>query len=302
MRVVIAGATGFIGRALSEALHKDYEVVALSRDARRAARLIGDVATVLEWDGRSTGSWVRQAEGALAIINLAGENLATGRWTLSKKSGILQSRVNSRRAVVDAVKQVEDKPRVVIHGSAVGYYGIRGDEELDENSSSGKGFLADVCRKSELLLDELEATGVRWVIARSGVVLGQGGGALANMIRPFRFHLGGYPGNGGQWLSWISLDDEVAALRFLMENEHLQGAYNLTSPQPVTMKQCCKTLGAVLGRSAWLPVPAFALRLAYGEMADEMLLAGQRVLPGRLLEAGFEFRYADLKSALTGVL
>jgi len=302
MRVVIAGATGFIGRALSEALHKDYEVVALSRDARRGAKSIGDFATVLEWDGRSTGSWVRQAEGALAIINLAGENLATGRWTLSKKSGILQSRVNSRRAVVDAVKQVEDKPRVLIHGSAVGYYGIRGDEELDETSSSGKGFLADVCRKSELLLDELEAIGVRWVVARSGVVLGQGGGALANMIRPFRFHLGGYPGSGRQWLSWISLDDEVAAIKFLMENEHLQGAYNLTSPQPVTMKQCCKTLGAVLGRSAWLPVPAFAVRLAYGEMADEVLLAGQRVLPKRLLEAGFEFRYADLKSALTGVL
>jgi uncharacterized protein (TIGR01777 family) len=302
MRVVITGATGFIGRALCEAFHKDYEIIALSRDASRAAQSVGNWAKVVEWDGRTTGSWFKQADGALAIINLAGENVASGRWNESKKAGILHSRRDSSRAVLDAIKQVKTKPTVVIQASAIGYYGSRRDEPLDEASKPGEGFLANVCRQVENLAEDIVNLGVRCVIIRTGVVLGRNGGALARFVQPFRFFLGGHLGSGRQEFSWISLDDEIAAIRFLMEHESLRGAFNLTAPQPVTMKEFCKTLGKVLHRPAWTRVPAFALRLALGKMADEMLLSGQRVLPKRLLDAGFEFRYTEVEKALSAVI
>jgi len=301
MRVVITGATGFIGRALCKELHKDYEVIALSRDSNRAAKSVGDWAKVVEWDGRTTGSWIQHADGAFAIINLAGENIASGRWNKSKKAGILHSRLDSARAVLAAIKQVNEKPGVIIHASAIGYYGSRRNERLDETSPVGKGFLADVCRKSEIIASQIEAEGVRCVVIRTGVVLGNDGGALPGIMRPFRFFLGGHPGNGRQWFSWISLDDEVAAIKFLMENENPKGVFNLTSPLPVTMKKFCRKLGWVLRRPSWLFFPGFIMRLALGEMADEMLLSGQRVLPKRLLEASFEFKYADVKKALKAI-
>jgi len=301
MRVVITGATGFIGRALCRELHKDYEVIALSRDSNRAAKSVGDWAKVIEWDGRTFGSWIRQADGAFAIINLAGENVASGRWNKSKKAGILHSRLDSARAVLSAIKQVNEKPAVIIHASAIGYYGSCGDKRLDETSPVGKGFLADVCRKSEIIASQIEAESVRCVVIRTGIVLGSDGGALPRIMQPFRFFLGGHPGSGRQWFSWISLDDEVAAIKFLMENENLKGAFNLTSPQPVTMKKFCRKLGWVIRRPSWLFFPRFIMRLALGEIADEMLLSGQRVLPKRLMEAGFEFKYADVKTALKAI-
>jgi uncharacterized protein (TIGR01777 family) len=175
MRVVITGATGFIGRALCKYLCKDYEVVALSRDVRRAAPIIGDYAKIFEWDGRSTGTWISQADGAFAIINLAGENVAQGRWNQSKKAGILHSRLDAARAVVAAIKQVENKPSVVIQASAIGYYGSSKTEEFNEKSQPGKGFLADVCQKVELCTEPIESLGVRLVIIRTGVVLGRDG-------------------------------------------------------------------------------------------------------------------------------
>jgi uncharacterized protein (TIGR01777 family) len=301
MRVVITGATGFIGRALCKELHKDYEVIALTRDIRRAGPLIGKWAKVVEWDGRTTGSWIRQADGAFAIINLAGENVASGRWNKLKKAGILHSRLDSSRAVLEAIKQVDKKPTAVIQASAIGYYGSCGDKGLDETSPAGKGFLAEVCSKSEVIASQIEATGIRCVVIRTGVVLGNGGGALPRLMQPFRFFLGGHPGSGRQWFSWISLDDEVAAIKFLMENENLKGVYNLTSPQPVTMKKFCRKLGWIIRRPSWLFFPGFIMRLALGEMANEMLLSGQRVLPKRLMEAGFEFKYNDVKTALKAI-
>ena len=301
MRVVITGATGFIGRALCEALHRDYEIIALSRDARRAATSVGDWAEVVEWDGRTTGSWLKHADGAFAIINLVGENVASGRWNESKKADILHSRLDSSRAVIDAIKQVKTKPTVVIQASAVGYYGSRRDEQLDESSMPGDGFLANVCRKVENLAETIEQLGIRCVIIRTGVVLGRNGGALARLAQPFRYFLGGHLGSGSQWFSWISLDDEIAAIRLLTENEQYRGAFNLTAPQPVTMRDFCKTLGKVLHRPGWLHIPSFLLRIALGEMADEMLLSGQRVLPKRLLDAGFEFRYPDVEQALIAI-
>ena len=301
MRVVITGATGFIGRALCRELHRDYEVIALSRDASRAAGAVGDWAKVFEWDGRTTGSWFKQADGAFAIINLAGENVASGRWNESKKAGILHSRLDAAKAVTEAIKQMGKKPAVVIQGSATGYYGSREDEQLDETSAPGKGFLASLCRRVEGFAEEIEGLGVRYAVIRTGVVLGRDGGALVKLAKPFRFYLGGYLGSGRQWFSWISLEDEVAAIKFLMGSESLAGVYNLTAPQPVTMKELCATLGKVLHRPSWLRVPGFAVRLALGEMADEMLLSGQRVLPKRLLAAGFEFKYPSVEEALRAV-
>lgn len=301
MRVVITGATGFIGRALCRALHRDYEVIALSRDASRAAKSIGEMAKIIEWDGRTTGSWYKQANGAFAIINLAGENVASGRWNESKKAGILHSRLDSSRAVLEVIKQADKKPTVVILASAIGYYGSRQDEPLDETSTPGKGFLANLCRRVESYAEEIEGVGVRCVVIRTGVVLGRDGGAFAKLVKPFRFFLGGHLGSGRQWFSWIHLEDEVKAIKFLLENEHHKGVFNLTAPEPVTMKEFCKILGKVLHRPAWLNVPALAARLAFGEMADEMLLSGQKVLPKRLLNTGFDFKYTNVEQALNDI-
>ncbi len=300
--MVITGATGFIGRALCKELHGKHEVVALSRDAESARQSLGDTATVVQWDAQTPAGWDCEADGAHAIINLAGENIASGRWSQARKSQILQSRLDAAQAVVEAVRGLRNRPKVVIQASAVGYYGAREDERLDEDSTPGEGFLAGVCQQVERSVEEFENLGVRCVVIRTGVVLGRGGGALPRLILPFRFYLGGHLGSGRQWFSWIGLDDEVGAIRFLMENVNLRGVFNLTAPNPATMKEFCQILGKVLNRPSWLNVPAFAARLALGEMADEMLLAGQRVLPRRLLAAGFSFKYPDLQKALSDII
>ena len=297
-RVVITGASGFIGRALCKDLCREYEVVALSRDVRRAAQSIGGFAEILEWDGRTTGTWIGRADGAFAIVNLAGENIASGRWNPTKKAGILHSRLDATRAITAAIKQVDNKPSVIVQSSAIGYYGSSGDEKFNEKSPPGKGFLADVCQKVQLCAEQMETLGVRLVVIRTGVVLGPQGGALPRFVKPFRFFVGGHPGSGRQWLSWISLDDEIAAIRFLMENQKQQGVFNLTAPKPVTMKNFSKTLGRILRRPYWFPMPGLILRLALGEMAGEILLSGQKVLPERLLEAGFQFQHSDIQEAL----
>lgn len=300
-RVVIAGATGFIGQALCRELHGDYEIVAVSRDATRGADLVGQYAGVVEWDARTASSWARQVEKAHAVINLAGENLAAGRWTPARKASIVQSRTNSVNAIVDAVTGARSKPAVVIQASGINYYGSRNDEVLDESSELGHGFLADACRRTEVIAIRAERSGVRPVLLRSGLVLGCEGGALPKFMMPFRFYVGGHVGSGRQWVSWISLRDEVRAIRFLMEHPQAQGAYNLAAPNPVTMKQFARILGRVLHSPAWTFVPGFALRLALGEMADEALLASVKALPNRLVEAGFKFHYPELQDALEAI-
>lgn len=302
MRVVITGASGFIGRALCKELHKDYEIIALSRNAEYAQQTIGQLAKVVRWDAKTPIGWESEAEGALAIINLAGENVTSGRWSKTKKTKILQSRLDVSKAIVETIKRLRNKPKVVIQASAIGYYGSRRDEQLDEASTQGEGFLADVCQRIEGFAEEIERLRIRCVIIRTGIVLGRDGGALVKLITPFRFYLGGYLGSGRQWFSWISMDDEVAAIRFLMESEHLQGVFNLTAPQPVTMKEFCVALRQILHRPAWLNVPGFAVRLALGKMADEILLSGQKVLPKRLLAAGFKFKYPDIEKALRTII
>ncbi len=301
-RTIISGATGFIGRALCRELYGDYEVVALSRDANRAADAIGRYAKVLEWDARTASVWAGQVEGAHAVINLAGESVARGRWTQAKRDSIMQSRTSSATAMVDAVAAAGDKPSVFIQGSAVGYYGSRGDEILHGDSPPGTTFLADVCRRVESIGARVEKSGIRYVAIRTGMVLGLHGGALPRLMTPFRFFLGGRIGSGKQWISWISLEDEVRAIRFLIENPSLRGSFNLTSPHPVTMKQFVRILGKVLHRPAWTVLPGFAVRLALGQMADEVLLASQRAIPRRLIDAGFEFRHPELKTAFEAII
>ena len=302
MRVIISGATGLIGRALCRELRGDYELVVLTRDARRAATIMKQCAKIAEWDARTTSGWANQVEGAYAVINLAGENLATGRWTTSKKTSILQSRTNSANAIAEAVEGARNKPRVVIQASAVGYYGSRGDETLTEDSPPGDDFVAEVCRKTESIIARVSRQNVRCVRLRSGIVLAREGGVLPRLMRPFRFFLGGRVGSGNQWVSWIGLNDDIRAIRFLMENQGLSGPLNVCSPKPVTMREFSRELGRALRKPTWSVLPGFAARLAFGEMADEVLLASQQVIPKRLQEAGFKFEHADLTTALEAII
>jgi uncharacterized protein (TIGR01777 family) len=303
MIVIITGATGFIGRALTrELVETGHEVIALSRNANKARELLGDKVTNVQWDGKSSQGWGKYAEGAGAIVNLAGESISAGRWTQSKKNGILQSRLDAGKAVVEAISQAKAKPNVVIQASGIGYYGSRSDELVDESSSPGKGFLAEVAQKWEASTKPVESMGVRHIVVRTGVVLGPDGGALPRLLTPFRLFVGGPLGSGRQYFPWIHLRDEARAIRFLIEQEKLQGAFNLAAPESLTQKEFCHILGQVLKRPSWFPVPGFALRLIFGEMAGEVLLSGQRAVPKRLLDAGYKFSFPDAESALQNLL
>jgi uncharacterized protein (TIGR01777 family) len=302
-RVLITGGTGFIGRALTDELAAaGYAVIALTRNPRRNEAPLGLAAEPVRWDGRTPEGWGPLADGAFAVINLAGENLGEGRWTRAKRARILSSRLEAGRAVVEAVKAVSQKPSVIVQASAIGAYGDRGDDEIDERSPLGAGFLADVVRPWEESTKDIEAMGVRRAIVRSGLVLGSGGGVFPRLAAPFRFLAGGPLGNGRQWYSWIHLTDEIRAIRFLLDRDDLYGVFNLTAPHPLREKDLCRTLGAALKRPCWLPTPAFLLILLFGRKARETVLAGQKVVPRRLLEAGFRFSYPDAQGAFADLL
>jgi len=301
--VIISGATGFIGTVLCRELAaRGYAIVVLSRNPEKGATHFGSQVTVVGWDARSAAGWSEYAEGAQGIINLAGENIAAGRWTRARKKKILQSRLAAGTAIVEALGQVSNKPRVVIQASGIGYYGNRGDQLLDENASSGTGFLADVARDWERSTASVEAMGIRHVIIRTGIVLGPDGGFLSRVLLPFRLFMGGHMGNGRQWLSWIHIKDEVDAMCFLLEKPDLHGPFNLCSPNPLVAQDFFRALGKTMGRPSWLTVPGFALRSMFGQMAEELILSGQRALPKRLLEAGFTFRYPEAEMALRDIL
>ena len=301
MRVVITGATGFIGKALCKELHKDYELIGLSRNAEKAAESLAGLATTIEWNARTVGGWEAAVEGAVAIVNLAGENIGTGRWTEAKKRRILQSRLNATRMVFEAVKQANNRPKVVIQASAIGYYGCCGDEIVDESRPAGDGFLADVCEQWEQTMEPIQSLGVRLATARFGTVLGAEGGLIRSVLPRFRYFPGFQPGSGKQWLSWVHIEDAVGGIRFLIENDTLQGTYNLTSPNPVLSKDFYQLLGKAAHCAAILHVPASVLKLLMGEMATELLLCSQRVLPEKLLQSGYKFRYAEIEPALEDI-
>ena len=302
MRVVITGGTGLIGRALARDLGgAGHDVVILSRDPDRAGSLPPG-ARAAGWDGRTAQGWVSLLDAPdTAIVHLAGDNIAQGRWTAEKKRRIRDSRVVSGQAVLDAIREAPVKPRVLIQGSAVGYYGPHGDEVVPEDTPPGRDFLGTVCQEWEASTAEAESLGVRRAVARTGIVLAREGGALPAMSLPFKMMIGGPIGDGRQWFPWIHIDDEVGALRFLLERETARGAFNLTAPHPVTNRELTRTLARVLGRPGFLPAPGFALRIALGEMADS-LLEGQRAIPSRLLELGYAFRWPDLEPALRNLL
>ena len=308
MRVIITGGTGLIGSALAANLAKDgHETIVLSRNPARHAGKFPQGVQILPWDARSASGWGHLADGADAIVNLAGENLAgTGffpsRWTAERKRRIRDSRLNAGKAVVEAVEAASLKPRVVIQASAVGYYGPLGDEIVDESHPPANDFLGQLCQAWEASTRAVETMGVRQAAIRTaGIVLSPTSGALPLLMLPYRLFVGGPLGDGKQWYAWIHPADEVAAIRFLIEMEDASGPYNLASPEPLTNAQFGQTLGRVLGRPSWFPVPGFALRLLFGEVAS-VVLTGQRVIPKRLQEAGFTFQFGNLESALRDLL
>ncbi len=300
MKVAVTGATGFIGRALCNDLASRAEVVALTRRPEKARTLLDNAVDVVGWDTNSPAGWEKCLEGTDTIVNLAGANIASGRWTGKFKAKILDSRTEAADALLRAIKNLRDGPKTVISASGVGFYGDRDDEILEEDSAGGTGFLPDVAREIERCAGEFEALGLRSVVARIGIVLGPGGGALPKMTMPFKFYLGGYWGSGKQWISWISLADEVAAIEFLIENPNLSGVFNLTSPRPLRNRQFFKILAGILKKPCWLPLPGAVLKIMFGRMADELFLASQRVYPKRLIEAGFEFKCPELENIRKG--
>ncbi|MGH7530097.1 MAG: TIGR01777 family oxidoreductase [Gemmatimonadales bacterium] len=295
MKIVIGGASGFIGSVLAPRLRAaGHDVVPLVRRPLRAGE------RAIAWDPGRGQLDPRDLRGSDVVVNLAGENVF-GRWTAAKKRRIRASRVDSTRLVSDGIAQLAPRPQLFLAASAVGYYGNRGAETLTEASAPGDDFLAAVARDWEAATAPAARAGIRVVNMRFGVVLG-GGGALARLLPPFRLGVGGPIGSGAQYFSWIAMDDLLAAVLHLLDTSALRGPVNLTAPRPVTNREFVRALGRVLGRPAVVPVPAFALRLAFGAEGAEMLRSGQRVLPANLLASGFAFHYPDIEDALRHVL
>jgi len=302
-KVLITGGTGLIGRALTAELSRaGYEVVVLSRSPERVSGLPAG-ARAAGWDAATADGWGAEAEGARAIVNLAGENLATWPWTEATKRRILGSRLDATRAVVQAVERASDRPPVLVQASGIDVYGPQEDdgEPVDEGDPVGEGFLAHVTREWEAASAPAEALGVRRVCLRTAMVLAREGGALPKLALPFRLGAGGPVGSGRQWVSWIHLRDEVRAIRFLLEHPEAAGPFNLTAPEPVRNRELAKTLGRVLRRPALFRAPAFAVRTVLGEMADTVL-DGRRALPRRLRELGFTWDFPELEPALRDLL
>jgi uncharacterized protein len=296
MKIVVSGGSGFIGEAVCRALLARGEVFVLSRNPEKV-----QLGRGIHWNPSERGAWEAQVAEADVVINLAGESIAALRWTAKKKRRLVESRVDLTRALVRALRDGDDRPRRLINASAVGYYGRRGEELLVEDSPPGTGFFSELGAAWEAAAREAkDVAGV--TIVRFGVVFGKGGGILGTITPPFRAGLGGRLGSGQQWMSWIDLHDLVRMIEWLLEDASRTETYNVTSPLPVRNIELTRMLGSVLRRPTILPAPAFALRLLLGEIADEVLLASQRVVPRRALDEGFVFDYPELEGSLRKVL
>ena len=301
MKILITGATGFLGRRVCEALSQaGHTLIALSRDPHRAKQRVPSLQEAFAWNSLKELPPSRALEGCDAVIHLAGESVA-GRWTDTKKASIRDSRVTGTRNLIETIAKLEARPKVLISASAIGYYGDRGEETLTEESAPGSDFLAQVCRDWEGEAARAENLGIRVVRVRIGLVLGPQGGALQALLPIFQVGLGGPLGSGRQFWSWVHRDDVVGAIRFALEREDLRGPINVTAPQPVRQREFAQILGHVLRRPVVLPTPAFALKIVLGEFASE-LLSSKRVLPQRLSQAGYRFRFAELEPALHEIL
>ncbi len=298
MKIIITGGSGFIGSALIQELLKDrHEIVVPSRSPDRVKSLPAGVR-IVKWDARTAQGWGGEVDGADVIVNLAGEAIGPVPWIGDRKEKIRGSRVNAGQAIVEAIERATAKPRVLVQSSAIGYYGIHGAETLTEQSLAGTDFLSSVCLDWENSTSAVEKMGVRRVVYRTGLVLSRKGGFLPVIALPFRLFVGGKLGSGKQWFSWIHLEDEIAALKFLILNETARGVFNLTAPNPVRNADFARAVGKALGRPAAVPVPGFAMKLVLGEMGELLVLGGQRVAPEHLEQLGFQFRYPTIQAAL----
>ena len=299
MKVVVTGATGFVGRALCQRLARDHDVWACTRNKQAAAAKLGADPTLVSIG--DDDEMLRALEGADAVINLAGEGIFDKRWSAARKAVLVSSRVALTERLVALIGKTTERPKVLVSASAVGFYGDRGEESLDERSSAGDDFLSTLCQDWEKAAARASDLGLRVVHPRIGIVLGSDGGALARMIIPFRFGAGGRLGSGRQWMSWIHLDDLVELFVTVIEDTRYEGAINATAPEPATNRDFTKALANAVGLPAIFPAPGFALRIALGEAAS-VLLGGQKVLPNRAAELGFAFRFPEAEGALVDLV
>jgi len=302
MKILITGATGLVGSALAKTLQgAGHTICRLVRPGTTGSASAASTGFDVKWDP-TTGELAGAAVGGDAVVNLAGASIAGGRWTTERKQLLRSSRIDSTRALVSAVAKMAIRPRVLVSASATGFYGDRGDDLLDESSASGTGFLSDIARDWEAEALKAESLGIRVALARFGIILSTHGGALPQMMHPFQFGLGGKLGSGQQWMSWITLQDVCGILQLAIENNAVRGPINVVSPQPVRNAEFTVALARAMHRPAIFAAPAFALRLALGEMADQLLLSSQRVQPAQLSRLGYKFVYPELQSALAEVL
>jgi len=301
MKILVAGSSGLVGTALGSALARAGHTVCRLVRPQSSANERAKEGFAVAWDP-ATGELGGAGVGADAVVNLAGASIADGRWSKQRKELLRVSRIDTTRALVNALAKMNARPSVLVSASAIGIYGNRGDETLTEESTPGTDFLAGLAQEWEAEALKAEALGIRAVLARFGIILAREGGALPKMLTPFKLGAGGCLGSGKQWMSWVMLEDVVGILRFAIENASLRGAINIVSPQPLQNAEFTKVLAKAMHRPALFPAPAFALRLVLGEMADVLLLSSQRVAPQGLQKLGYRFLHADLNSALAKVL
>ncbi len=301
MRVVISGGTGFIGRRLcAELIRAGHELLVLTRSIARNSNFAGPGIELVEWTPDAPGEWMKAIDGSNAVIHLAGKGIFDERWTEQVKRELRESRIATTRLIVDAIEHAAERPGVLISASAIGYYGDTGDTRTQEDAPAGEDFLAQLCRDWEAEAERAVDLGLRVSIPRIGIVLEEGGGALEKMLPIYKLGLGGPFASGRQWFPWIHLDDVIRAITYALDH-NLEGPYNVIAPGNVRMAEFGSALGRALHRPSWLPVPAFALKIALGESAD-FLLAGQHIYPDKLVRAGFEFEFSDVDSALSDLV
>jgi hypothetical protein len=305
MKIAITGATGFVGSRLVQKLYQQgHTLLVLTRSSQKAKRMFPSSAfanlEVVTYTPTQSGEWQNALSGCDGVVNLAGTPIADERWTSQRQQSILDSRQLGTQKIVEAIANANPQPAVLVNPSAVGYYGTSETDTFDETSSPGNDFLAQVCQKWEAAAEQVKNHGTRLVIFRFGIVVGPGG-AVEKMLLPFKLFMGGPLGDGNQWFSWIHREDLVDFIIRALQDPQVAGTFNATTPNPVRMKELCQVLGEVMNRPSWLPVPSFALELLLGDAA-KVVLEGQKVLPQRTQQAGFEYQYPDIKSALKATL